>query len=105
MTNRLVIINVSSALLSSLTRTLKFRKASLKESARALLSLVSHGRTWWGLSSKRICLSGARGTTLTFSSGDGGVGDGDPDPATQTCISNDGLNTTKFLPEFPSSCP
>lgn len=38
-----------------------------------------------------------------FSSGDGGVGDGDPNPATQTCFSNDGHNITKFLPAFPAS--
>lgn len=43
--------------------------------------------------------------SLMFSSGDGGVGDGDPDPATQTCFSNDGRNVTRFLPLFPSSCP
>ncbi|KAF9480670.1 subtilisin-like protein [Pholiota conissans] len=48
---------------------------------------------------------GARGVSLLFSSGDGGVGDGDSNPATQTCISNDGKNTTKFLPAFPASCP
>ncbi len=40
-----------------------------------------------------------------FSSGDGGVGDGDPDPATQQCFTNDGRNTTKFLAGFPASCP
>ena len=38
-----------------------------------------------------------------FSSGDGGVGDGDPNPATQSCFSNDGRNITKFLPAFPAS--
>ncbi|KAF8204657.1 tripeptidyl peptidase A [Pholiota molesta] len=48
---------------------------------------------------------GARGVSLMFSSGDGGVGDGDPDPATQTCITNDGRNQTKFIPGFPASCP
>lgn len=48
---------------------------------------------------------GARGVTLTFSSGDGGVGDGDPDPATQECFTNDGRNKTEFLPAFPPSCP
>nr|GAT54755.1 predicted protein [Mycena chlorophos] len=48
---------------------------------------------------------GARGTSLTFSSGDGGVGDGDPDPATQECFTNDGTNRTRFLAGFPSSCP
>lgn len=50
-------------------------------------------------------LTGARGVSLTFSSGDGGVGDGDPDPATQQCITNDGRNATKFIPGFPASCP
>ncbi|KAJ3923716.1 subtilisin-like protein [Lentinula edodes] len=58
---------------------------------------------------KRACAGfaqlGARGVSLTFSSGDGGVGDGDPDPATQTCITNDGTNKTEFLPLFPASCP
>jgi len=48
---------------------------------------------------------GARGVSLMFSSGDGGVGDGDPDPATQQCFTNDGRNTTKFLAGFPASCP
>ncbi|KAL9108225.1 MAG: hypothetical protein Q9227_006963 [Pyrenula ochraceoflavens] len=42
---------------------------------------------------------GARGKTLMFSSGDSGVG------PTGACVSNDGKNTTKFLPSFPSSCP
>ncbi|KAL5530094.1 hypothetical protein ACEPAF_6351 [Sanghuangporus sanghuang] len=58
---------------------------------------------------QRVCNSfaqlGARGVTLTFSSGDGGVGDGDPDPATQECITNDGRNATEFIPGFPASCP
>ncbi|TDL29664.1 tripeptidyl peptidase A [Rickenella mellea] len=48
---------------------------------------------------------GARGVSLMFSSGDGGVGDGDPDPATQQCFSNDGRNATRFIPGFPASCP
>ncbi|KIK67660.1 hypothetical protein GYMLUDRAFT_1013347 [Collybiopsis luxurians FD-317 M1] len=48
---------------------------------------------------------GARGVSMTFSSGDGGVGDGNPDPANQTCITNDGKNKTEFLPLFPASCP
>ncbi|KAI0090980.1 tripeptidyl peptidase A [Irpex rosettiformis] len=48
---------------------------------------------------------GARGVSLTFSSGDGGVGDGDPDPATQQCFTNDGTNRTEFIPGFPPSCP
>ncbi|KIJ37427.1 hypothetical protein M422DRAFT_260099 [Sphaerobolus stellatus SS14] len=48
---------------------------------------------------------GALGVTLTFSSGDGGVGDNDPNPATQTCQTNDGKNQTKFIPGFPASCP
>ncbi|EPQ59186.1 subtilisin-like protein [Gloeophyllum trabeum ATCC 11539] len=58
---------------------------------------------------QRVCASfaqlGARGVSLMFSSGDGGVGDGDPDPATQTCYTNDGRNVTRFIPGFPASCP
>ncbi|KAJ7937053.1 subtilisin-like protein [Mycena leptocephala] len=58
---------------------------------------------------KRACAGfaqlGARGVSLMFSSGDGGVGDGDPDPATQSCLTNDGLNRTQFIPGFPASCP
>ncbi|KAH9059746.1 peptidase S8/S53 domain-containing protein, partial [Lactarius vividus] len=58
---------------------------------------------------RRVCGEfaqlGARGVSLLFSSGDGGVGDGDPDPATQTCFTNDGKNQTKFIPLFPPSCP
>ena len=46
---------------------------------------------------------GARGVSLLFSSGDGGVGDGNPDPLTQECFTNDGKNTTEFLPIFPGS--
>ncbi|KDQ64445.1 hypothetical protein JAAARDRAFT_187770 [Jaapia argillacea MUCL 33604] len=48
---------------------------------------------------------GARGVSIMFSSGDGGVGDGDPDPTTQTCFTNDGRNVTRFIPGFPASCP
>jgi len=58
---------------------------------------------------KRACAGfaqlGARGVSLTSSSGDGGVGDGDPDPATQTCFTNDGTNRTEFPALFPTSCP
>ena len=42
---------------------------------------------------------GARGISLFFSSGDAGVGEDG------TCFSNDGKNTTMFLPSFPASCP
>ncbi|KAF9006660.1 tripeptidyl peptidase A [Cyathus striatus] len=48
---------------------------------------------------------GARGVSVIFSSGDFGVGDGNPDPATQECSTNDGLNATRFIPAFPASCP
>ncbi|KAF9807690.1 hypothetical protein IEO21_08104 [Rhodonia placenta] len=58
---------------------------------------------------KRVCASfaqlGARGVSLSFASGDHGVGDGDSDPATQQCYTNNGLNETKFIPLFPASCP
>ena len=47
--------------------------------------------------------SGARGISVLFSSGDGGVGDNDPDPATQRCFTNDGKNETKFIPSFPAA--
>lgn len=51
----------------------------------------------------RVCSEfaqlGARGVTLLFSSGDQGVGE------EGFCVSNDGKNTTKFLPSFPASCP
>lgn len=42
---------------------------------------------------------GLRGVSLLFSSGDSGVG------ANDTCVSNDGKNTSMFLPAFPASCP
>ncbi|KAI1270798.1 tripeptidyl-peptidase 1 precursor [Xylaria sp. FL0933] len=52
---------------------------------------------------RRVCQQfaqvGARGTSLLFSSGDAGVG------PYGTCVSNDGKNTDKFLPDFPVSCP
>ncbi|KAI0034121.1 tripeptidyl peptidase A [Vararia minispora EC-137] len=58
---------------------------------------------------RRVCAEfaqlGARGSTLLFGSGDGGVGDGNPDPATQNCFANDGTNRTRFIPLFPASCP
>ncbi len=40
---------------------------------------------------------GARGVSVVFSSGDSGVG--------ESCQSNDGTNSTHFLPIFPASCP
>ena len=52
---------------------------------------------------KRACQEfaqlGARGVSVLFSSGDNGVG------ANGTCLSNDGKNTSMFLPAFPASCP
>jgi tripeptidyl-peptidase-1 len=42
---------------------------------------------------------GARGISLIFASGDDGVG------PNGTCFSNDGKNTSTFLPEFPAACP
>ncbi|THV45499.1 hypothetical protein BGAL_0482g00140 [Botrytis galanthina] len=52
---------------------------------------------------KRVCEQlaqlGARGVSVLFSSGDYGVGDNG------TCFSNDGKNTTMFVPDFPTSCP
>ncbi|KAK3114889.1 Tripeptidyl-peptidase sed2, partial [Teratosphaeriaceae sp. CCFEE 6253] len=40
---------------------------------------------------------GARGVSVLFSSGDTGVG--------SACQTNDGLNTTRFLPILPAACP
>jgi tripeptidyl-peptidase I len=58
---------------------------------------------------RRVCQDfaklGARGVSLMFSSGDGGVGDGSSDPSSTVCFSNDGKNTSMFLPAFPASCP
>ena len=42
---------------------------------------------------------GARGVSLLFASGDNGVG------ANGDCFTNDGKNTSTFLPSFPSTCP
>ncbi|TID18702.1 tripeptidyl-peptidase I [Venturia nashicola] len=52
---------------------------------------------------QRVCEGfaqlGARGISVLFSSGDAGVG------SANTCVSNDGNKTIKFLPDFPTSCP
>ncbi|MCJ1462751.1 vesicle formation at the endoplasmic reticulum [Pseudocyphellaria aurata] len=40
---------------------------------------------------------GARGVSVLFSSGDTGV--------SSACQTNDGTNTTRFLPVFPAACP
>lgn len=40
---------------------------------------------------------GARGVSVLFSSGDTGVG--------SACQTNDGKNTTRFLPIYPAACP
>jgi tripeptidyl-peptidase-1 len=42
---------------------------------------------------------GARGVSLIFSSGDNGVGNN------TDCMTNDGKNTSTFLPVFPAGCP
>ncbi|TFK25946.1 tripeptidyl peptidase A [Coprinopsis marcescibilis] len=47
----------------------------------------------------------ARGVSLMYSSGDGGVGDGSEDPADHLCFTNDGKNTHRFMPTFPATCP
>ncbi|KAI0693070.1 tripeptidyl peptidase A [Cytidiella melzeri] len=55
----------------------------------------------------RVCQSfaqlGVRGVSLLFGSGDAGVAGANPD--TQICLTNDGRNATRFLPNFPASCP
>ncbi|GKT52847.1 tripeptidyl peptidase SED3 [Colletotrichum tofieldiae] len=40
---------------------------------------------------------GARGVTMVAASGDSGPGN--------TCVTNDGTNSTRFNPVFPASCP
>jgi tripeptidyl-peptidase-1 len=54
---------------------------------------------------QRVCQQfaqlGARGISLLVSSGDGALG-GEDDSA---CFTNDGKNTSTFLPGFPASCP
>ena len=52
----------------------------------------------------KMRMPGARGISIMFSSGDSGVGDGDSNPATQQCLSNNGSDATVFIPEFPASC-
>jgi tripeptidyl-peptidase I len=56
---------------------------------------------------KRVCAGmaqlGARGVTLFFSSGDGGVGDGSSDPTSHECYTNDGKEEVKFIPSFPAA--
>ncbi|PVH98258.1 tripeptidyl-peptidase-like protein [Periconia macrospinosa] len=51
--------------------------------------------------SKKVCdligQLGTRGVSVIFSSGDTGVGG--------ACQTNDGKNTTRFLPIFPAACP
>ena len=51
----------------------------------------------------RVCASlaqlGARGVSYLTSSGDAGVG------KSNSCFTNDGKNTSSFLPSFPDGCP
>ncbi|RMZ85597.1 hypothetical protein DV737_g663, partial [Chaetothyriales sp. CBS 132003] len=42
---------------------------------------------------------GSRGVSVLFASGDNGIG------ADGYCVSNDGTNSSTFLPNFPSTCP
>ena len=48
-------------------------------------------------------LIGARGVSLLFGSGDSGVAGSNPE--TQSCVTNDGTNATRFIPTFPAGCP
>ncbi|KAJ7126440.1 subtilisin-like protein [Mycena crocata] len=45
---------------------------------------------------KRFAELGCRGVSLLFASGDGGVGDGDANPATHRCRTNDGKSITRY---------
>ncbi|KAA6408135.1 MAG: tripeptidyl peptidase [Lasallia pustulata] len=51
------------------------------------------------LACQQFAQLGARGITLLFASGDSSVS------PTSAYVSNDGKNTTMFLPSFPASCP
>ncbi|TIA32389.1 subtilisin-like protein [Aureobasidium pullulans] len=52
---------------------------------------------------KRVCEDlaqlGARGVSVFYSSGDSGVG------GSGSCVTNNGSNAKRFIPEFPSTCP
>ena len=51
-------------------------------------------------------MTGARGVSVMFSSGDsgvGGTGDNGLYFATEKCLSNDGRNVNEFIPNFPAS--
>ncbi|KAI0059672.1 hypothetical protein BV25DRAFT_1908615 [Artomyces pyxidatus] len=69
----------------------------------------SHEQTIPESYAKRVCAGfaqlGARGTSLLVMSGNGGVGDAEGDPRTQSCWTNDGRHKRQFLPSFPASCP
>ncbi|KAJ7872047.1 tripeptidyl peptidase A [Mycena leptocephala] len=54
---------------------------------------------------KRFAELGCRGVSVLFASGDGGVGDGNPNLATQECRTNDRKHARRFIPAFPASCP
>lgn len=51
---------------------------------------------------KQYAALAARGMTALHASGDGGISGSSPN---SVCESNDGSNSTMFLPTFPSSCP
>jgi len=68
----------------------------------AQLGAITLAPLYFDLLTTRV--TGARGVSLLFSSGDSGVGDGNPNPATQQCFTNDGRNATQFIPSFPASC-
>ncbi|KAJ6451496.1 tripeptidyl peptidase A [Mycena vitilis] len=54
---------------------------------------------------KRFAELGSRGVSVLFASGDGGVGDGNPNPVPQQCLTNGQNQTKRFIPAFPASCP
>ncbi|KAF8138892.1 peptidase S8/S53 domain-containing protein [Boletus edulis] len=60
---------------------------------------------------KRLCSGfaalGARGVSLLFGSGDGGVAGvmSSNNSATEQCFSNDSSNKAMFIPTFPAACP
>ncbi|KAJ6560453.1 tripeptidyl peptidase A [Mycena capillaripes] len=51
---------------------------------------------------KRFAELGCMGVSVLFASGDGGVGDGNPDLVTQECHTSDRKHTRRFIPAFPA---
>ncbi|KAI9234223.1 MAG: tripeptidyl peptidase A [Podila humilis] len=73
------------------------------------ISYGSEEQTYPKTYAERVCRGfaqlGARGVSVIVASGNTGVGYGSLDPTAQECLSNDGKNETRFIPQFLASCP